>query len=376
MESELKQQLIEAAILAPSADNSQPWLYRWNDETLELWIDNSRSGGISDQRFVLSDLAIGCCIENITICAHSHNHTCQATYLPSPDKEPLWAASLTFLPTPAQHAPLAASIPKRHTSRSFPWKGPITATTKQTLSNEAKKQEGITLHWLDDTPRYKTALKAMWLAESLRFSTKELHQELFSSIHFDLDSHSTSQEGLAPATLSIEPPMRPLFKLLRHWKIMRLLNCVGGNYLVGFRSTVLPTLLSPALALLTIKQTDRASIIMAGQALQRVWLNATTHNLSLQPFAAAGIFSLGFIQTPAALPPRCQKIGTLMQAISGHHQGLILLRTGITTHRSKTIYNQRRPIDSFLKTSTHCQDFLQPRQKPTQQEMSPTKNIK
>ena len=36
MEPELKQQLIEAAALAPSADNSQPWLYRWNDETLEL----------------------------------------------------------------------------------------------------------------------------------------------------------------------------------------------------------------------------------------------------------------------------------------------------------------------------------------------------
>ena len=361
MEPELKQQLIEAAALAPSADNSQPWLYRWNDETLELWIDSTRSGSISDQRFVLSDLAIGCCIENIAICAHAHNHKCHVTYLPSPDTEPLWAASLTFLPTSEQHTPLVFYIPKRHTNRSFPWKGPVIDATKQTLSDEAKKQEGITLHWLNGTPHYKMALKAMWLAESLRFGTKELHQELFSSIRFEVGNHTTSQEGLAPATLSIEPPMRPLFKLLRHWKIMRLLNWVGGNYLIGFRSAVLPTLLSPALALLTIKQTDRANIIMAGQTLQRVWLNATMHGLSLQPFAAAGIFSLGFIQTPTTPPLRRQKIGTLIKTISPHDHGLILLRMGHATRDNRAIHNQRRSISSFSKTSVHCQDSLQPR---------------
>lgn len=349
MNPELKQQLIEAAIQAPSADNSQPWCYRWDNQILELWIDETRSGSTSDQRFVLSDLAIGACIENITIYAHSHGYSNQVTYLPDPDKTPLWVAKLTFTHAPRQEESLASAIPDRHTDRSFPWRGAITETIEQELTNEATRLKGVTLRWLKPSPHYKTALKAMWLAESLRFGTKELHHELFSTIRFDLDSSSTSQEGLAPATLAIEPILRPAFKLLRHWGVMRALNWIGGNYLIGFRSTVLPTMLSPALCLLSIEQTDRTSIILAGQALQRVWLSATKQGISLQPFAAAGVLSLGFIKTPSTLLPRCQKISQLLQTISDDNQGLLILRLGITASSPATIHNQRRPASSFTK---------------------------
>ena len=344
-----RQQLIEAAILAPSADNSQPWLYHWDNETLELWIDETRSGGFSDQRFVLSDLAIGACIENIVIRAHSLGYSNQIEYLPAQEKEPHWAAKLTFSPTPKREEKLAQAIPKRHTDRSFPWKGPVTLTTKQALSNEAAKFQGITLTWLDGTPHYKTALKAMWLAESLRFGNKDLHQELFSSIRFDIPNTTTCDEGLAPTTLAIEPPLRPAFKRLRHWPVMRVLNWMGGNYFIGLRSAVLPTLLSPALCLLTIEQTDRTHIIQAGQALQRAWLTATGEGCSLQPFAAAGVLTLGFIKLPASRTAMLHKIVRLMRTISGNNQGVLFLRFGTTPTNPATIHNQRRAASTFLK---------------------------
>lgn len=359
MKPHIQQQLIEAAILAPSADNSQPWRYHWDNEALELWIDKTRSGGVSDQRFVLSDLALGACIENITIQAHSLGYSSHIEYLPDPEQSPLWAARLTFTTAPTQQEVLAQSIPDRHTNRSFPWRGPITSTTKQALSDEAAKLQGVTLNWLNATPHYKTALKAMWLAESLRFGNKELHQELFSCIRFEIGNSAIAEEGLAPATLAIERPLRPAFKLLRHWRVMSALNWIGGNYLVGFRSTVLPTLLSPALCLLSVAQTDRASIIRAGQALQRTWLNATAQGISLQPFAAAGVFSLGFIQSPPTLIPACRKIGQLLDVVSNNNQGLLFLRLGIASPTTVPPHNQRRASSSFLHTPQHCQDSLQ-----------------
>ena len=56
---------------------------------------------------------------------------------------------------------------------------------------------------------------------------------------------------------------------------------------------------SPALGLIKIPNNDRISVIKGGQAIQRVWLIATQNGLSIQPYAAPGIFSLGFISCEA-----------------------------------------------------------------------------
>lgn len=329
MDEQIKQQLIEAAILAPSADNSQPWLYEWHNGYLDLWVDESRSEGFSDQRYVLSDLAIGACIENIVIRAHSLGYTTQIAYLPNPEQTPLWAARLTFPPAPAQDETLVHAISERHTDRSFPWRGPVTTTIKQTLSAEAEKLHGAKLTWLDGTPHYKTALKAMWLAESLRFGNKDLHQELFSSICFNVGNSATCAEGLAPVTLAIEPPLRPVFKVLRRWTVMKILNCIGGNYLIGFRSAMLPTLLSPALGVIGIQQTSRTDIISAGRALQRTWLMATKMGFTIQPFAAAGILTLGHIKIAHSHSQhQLKKIKDLVDMVMPGNRGLIFFRMG------------------------------------------------
>lgn len=350
MDDHTRQLLIEAAILAPSADNSQPWLYRWNDNALNLWIDETRSGGFSDQRQVLSDLAIGACLENIVIRAYSLGYNHQIEYLPDPDGSPLWAAKLSFSPAPApQEEALANVMPDRHADRSFPWKGPVSLTTKQNLREEIEKIPGVKLTWLDGTPHYKTALKIMWLAESLRFGCKGLHQELFSSIRFDVGNNASCEEGLAPATLVIETPLKPAFKTLRHWQVMRALNWIGVNYLIGFRSVILPTLLSPALCLLSIEQIDRVSVIQAGRAMQRLWLKTTEQGFALQPFAAAGIISLGFIQLPVNFISVQHKISHGMNAIAGADRGILFFRLGITSRPRTAIHSQRRATPTFIK---------------------------
>ena len=65
-----KTTIINAAIAAPSADNSQPFQFQWQENNiLHLWIDLSRAGKASDNRFILSDIALGAVIENIAIAA-------------------------------------------------------------------------------------------------------------------------------------------------------------------------------------------------------------------------------------------------------------------------------------------------------------------
>ncbi|MDQ6646250.1 MAG: hypothetical protein M3Y93_03315, partial [Pseudomonadota bacterium] len=67
VKQQTKAEILRAGIAAPSADNSQPWRFAWSEDVLDLRIDPGRSGGVSDARYVLSDLAAGACLENMII---------------------------------------------------------------------------------------------------------------------------------------------------------------------------------------------------------------------------------------------------------------------------------------------------------------------
>ena len=50
--------------------------------------------------------------------------------------------------------------------------------------------------------------------------------------------HSACEEGLAPATLAVEPPMRPLFQAMRHPAVMRTFNRLGAVRVAVAREAV------------------------------------------------------------------------------------------------------------------------------------------
>jgi len=342
------EKIIAAGISGPSADNSQPWQYQITTEHLNLWVDSDRSGSISDTRFILSDLALGTTIETMVIQAADLGYDFKVSYFPEFERNPLLLARITWQSSDPHLSDLASVIHHRHTDRSFPWLGNVSRTTKKRLQKEAKSDSNTSLLFIEEKMLKRKSIHLMRLAESLRFQSKLLHEELFSSIHFDLDWKEIGREGISPATLAVEPPMKPLFPQLRHWNVVNLLNKIHLYKMLGFRVAALPTMFSPTLALLCTKTTDRVAIIETGRALARVWLKATIENIALQPFAAAGIYSLGFLKIEPELQVELEKISKIMEDISGKNQGVIFLRMGIT-HKSTPHQHGRRSPDSFLK---------------------------
>lgn len=350
--------LIKAAIFAPSADNSQPFLFEWHSKNeLSLWIDETRSGKASDNRFVLSDIAIGAVIENIVIQASALNFSADIVYFPDceeatnkeSNKEQLHIARLVFSSANEEllYADLANYIPKRCTDRRFPFKGPIQAEAKEKL-NESTKNSSII--WFDDKSSKKSVTSIIQQAESIRFKSEVLHQELFSTVKFD---DPDSEEGMPVDVLAIEPPAKPMFKWISNWSVMRKLNKIGAYAMLGMRSVRIPINFSPALALICIKDNDRLSVIEGGRELQRAWLTATQQGLAVQPYAAPGIFSLGFIncesQFKLELDQISQKMAQVVKTNKEAGFGLMFLRLGYSKpikHRSN-----RRPLGSFARKS-------------------------
>ena len=347
MNPQTKEGILRAGIAAPSADNSQPWRFAWSGDDLDLRIDADRSGHVSDTRYVLSDLAAGACVENMIIHARSLGYAADLQTFPHSGEE-LCVARIRWRPDPEceQPEPLAAAIEQRHTDRSFPWHGPITTDTQARLDAQAEGIVGQRLYWPQPPSERKAALSIIRQAETLRFKSPTLHAELFSSIRFPAGWQAGCEEGLAPATLAVEPPLRPIFQAMRRPAVMSMFNRLGAASTLGWRSAYLPIRLSPGLCLLVIPSAARSDVLAGGRALQRVWLQATLDGLSVQPYAAAGVLSLGFVPIEPAFERSLSRLRPALAELTESGLGLVFLRLGYASSAPRA-RSGRRALETF-----------------------------
>lgn len=344
----IKHTLIQAAIHAPSADNSQPFQYQWqSDAILSLFIDPERSGKASDNRFVLSDIALGAVIENIVIAANASGFTTKETYLPDDENE-YHVCDISFdddgeISNDALI--LSDYIVKRATDRRFPFKGPIHQETLSTLSKTGQKY-GCHVKWYTNKQEKKSVLPVIQKAESIRFKSETLHRELFSTVHFN---QPESEEGMPIEVLAIEKPAQPMFKQMKKWSVMNFFNKLGAYKMLGIRSVKLPILFSPCLSLITIEDNSRTSVINGGRALQRLWLKCTELGVAVQPYAAPGIFSLGFVNCEPEFDKPLADVGQEMKSVvNSDGYGLMFLRLGYS--KPMNVKTNRRKLESFEKS--------------------------
>jgi nitroreductase len=339
--------ILRAGIAAPSADNSQPWRFAWSGDDLDLRIDADRSGRVSDTRYVLSDLAAGACVENMIVRARSLGYLADLQSFPQHDDE-LWVARIRWRRNSGsdQAEPLAAAIEQRHTDRRFPWRGPIDSAARARLDAQARTIPGARLWWPSNSRERKAAQHLIRRAEALRFRSPALHAELFSSIRFSAGWHHACEEGLPPAALAVEPPLRPAFRAMRHPAVMAVLNRLGGASMLGWRSAWLPIRLSPGLCLVLVPSGERSSVLAGGRTLERVWLQATMEGLSVQPYAAPGVLGLGFVPVEPGFEGQRARLASALRDLCGEGHGLVFLRLG-RSRATPPVRSARRALASF-----------------------------
>lgn len=115
----LLERLLNAACLAPSSHNTQPWRFSWDNEQLLLFADFSKAlaDNDPDNRELL--ISCGCALFNIKVAAAAEGMSTEVRYLPDPDQPELLAA-ITLLKSTAA-LPLATFSPylaKRFTHRA------------------------------------------------------------------------------------------------------------------------------------------------------------------------------------------------------------------------------------------------------------------
>ncbi len=168
--------------------------------------------------------------------------------------------------------------------------------------------DGVTLSFFDSGSPRTQLLRLARIAEAERFNTKALHEDLFSSVRFDVGWHASAEEGLPPGALGVEPGMRWAFAQLRHWPVMNTLRHFGIHHVLGVRAAALPCRFAPHRGVLTTRLPIERGAAAVGVALQRIWLTAESLGLAFQPLAGSALLALpGYRDVPVQTGARLRQ---------------------------------------------------------------------
>lgn len=342
--------ILQSAIQAPSADNQHRVRFKIGRNAIRVVYTEASLPPPGGYKRALVLMSLGALVENLAIAASRFGIQTAPLLDPDPD-QPDFVLEIRMRPDQAEADPLWQSIPLRHTNRRVLFRGPrMSNTERDEIATAVQSFAAGQLVWLEDPTARNRALRLMRQAETERFRTRLLHHELFSAIHFEAGWRENCPEGLPPGALGVEPPLRPIFALLRHWPLMRLANLLGAHYVLGWRACDLPCRLAPHLGLLSVKKSDDQSVLDAGRAFQRLWLTITGQGRVLQPMPASAIFALERTSVEGVPPNTQRSLADGWKSVLGEDIPLMLFRIGFA--KPLAVAAGRQGVDAYADPET------------------------
>jgi nitroreductase len=306
-------ELINAAILAPSSHNTQPWRFRLAHARIDLYADRNRRLPVNDPDDRELTISCGAALLNLRVAAAWHGLHAEAALLPDAGLPDLLArVKLTRGGASGADAALHAAIPHRHTVRQPFSDTPVVPAALAELV-DAAGTEGARLDVLGDEARRRAAALLVVEGDTTQWSDPGWRHELAGWMH-----SPRSGDGLAVPTLAA-----PAARLA-----VRALD-------LGDRAAARDRALaehSPVLAVLGTDGDTPLDWLRAGMALQRLLLVAVGHGLQAS-----------YLNQPVEVAALCTRLQRMLGR-PGYPQ--VFLRLGIPTAAADAA--PRRPIDDVL----------------------------
>jgi nitroreductase len=353
------QQLVEAAILAPSAGNSQPWQWVYCNGTLFLLHDLERSALLRDYEPYAPLVALGAALENLILQAHAQGIEVSVRHFPLGDEAPLIAA-FDFLP-PGTSRPvephvcdeLVAVIPARHTNRKS---GPRTLLPHDVITQirqAAESVQGAAFFSVEHPNELLELGQIVGAADRIRLLHQPFYQEMMSEIRWTEEEEQHSRDGLGISTLELSATDQAFFHLFRDRPVLDLIQLWGGGRNLEKMSRRLVAAAS-CCALITVQSQHPIDYLHGGRSMQRAWLRANGSHVALHPLMAPVYLCAGLIQgagtsIPDAMAKELYELRAHYRrlfAVNEHQSEIFLFRLAITEPPSAR--SLRRPVADVL----------------------------
>jgi len=289
--------ILQAGILAPSGDNTQPWLFRYdeNKNELEMFIDPKADQSFFNVGQRATYLSLGAVFENILIASRALEIEPEFKLYPHKEidsKNPI--AKIKFREgsnVSKEGINLYPAIGTRCTNRKPYQKTPIEDQEIKALKREAKDIMGARLSLVTDNNTKKKISSLVFKSDIIRVERKDLHEFLYSTIRWNKEEIYKKRNGMPIRSLEAGFGGDLFLRFCEPWPIMNFFNKIGVGRAVAMHAKK-SIMSSGAVGLLTVKGNSPYDFFNAGRALERVWLCATSLGLSMQPVTAITLFFL------------------------------------------------------------------------------------
>ena len=276
--------LVRAAILAASAVNTQPWLFKVTPSSIELYADKRRNTGAFDPYLRELHISLGCALENLMLAAEAHGYKAAPSIAsgkldgipPNPEAE--LVARIALEQTERKTNQLYNAIPNRHTNR-FPFDAQkaIPADFVDALNRAASEDPDVRLFLFTADSDRKRVVEVLGKGAAELGSYPDMFE---GSARWFRDWNATQKAGDG---LTIDdfgqPPLATAFMKFLPESMQRMTSPLQIK--ISYVDLIMTGRLVGAIAIRD--RYEQSQNIRAGRLWQRAHLWATARGLSARP---------------------------------------------------------------------------------------------
>ena len=277
--------LVRAAILAASPHNTQPWLFKVTDSSIELLIDTNRNVGALDPYLREEHIGMGCALENLLLAAAASGYAPTVTLFSGklgpipPDPKPKLVARVDLSPGEREVSELYDAIPKRHTNRgAYNSQQPIPSQFIEALSHLASDEADVRI-FLFTAPADRSKITEISSAANTElYSDPAVESASDQWIRLNWSSVQKHRDGLTIDAFGLPPIATAVAKIMPSSVLKRVASKEAS---AGYSKLMLT---APLIGILAVRDRfDQESCLRAGRIWQRAHLLATARDLAGRP---------------------------------------------------------------------------------------------
>jgi hypothetical protein len=262
--------LIAAAIAAPSGHNTQPWKFTVSVDTITILPDYSRSLPVVDPNNRELFISLGCALENLTIAARVLGFSFTIALFPDSEKQE--QIQVTLKKGVHLYDPLYSAISMRQSNRQV-YTGEAIPEKDLILLGSGMPYEKVRLDViLRSSAKYNDLVELVTEADGEQMCDYHFKKELIQWIRFNKSEQRSQRDGLSHQVLGF--PSFPRF----------LGSCIIKAFLrPGLQSRMNKQKLesSAAMVLFSASEDSKAAWVNVGRTFQRFSLESTLTGVAL-----------------------------------------------------------------------------------------------
>jgi len=290
-EPELKK-IIDAALIAPSAGNNQPWKWVFNKGVLFLFHDKYKSWSWGDYFEMGSHMGLGAALENVHLQTRALSLDDHQQLFPLTD-EPSLIAAIRFTPSAeaagSAEIEFAAQLFKRHTNRKIGEKQKLDVSFYEHLQELANQAGHVNFFYTEDDAELEELSEIIAECDKVRLLNEQGHKEFYQEIRWTREEAENTRDGVELASVDITAGEIAGFKVAGDWKAVEILAGMDqGN---AFKKMSVKSVKNASgIIVFAIDDFTHEQLVNVGRVVQRAWIFANQQGIAVHPMLSPAFF--------------------------------------------------------------------------------------